>query len=33
VLATSGGAQKKEGRNEDERQDMSETVRITVEAA
>jgi hypothetical protein len=33
VLATSGGAQKEEGTNEDERQDMSEKVRITVAAA
>jgi len=33
VLATSGGAQKKEGTNEDERQDISDAVRITVAAA
>jgi hypothetical protein len=33
VLATGGGAQKEEGTNEGERQDMSETVRITVAAA
>jgi hypothetical protein len=33
VLATGGDAQKEGGTNENERQDMSETVRITVAAA
>jgi len=33
VLASGGGAQKEEGTNEDERQDMSDTGRITMAAA